>query len=354
MKGDKSYGSPGALLKSELKSRKITQKNFAESVSLMPSQISEIISGKRSISPSVATRFQDFFGIPAKQWLDLQTEFRLNQGCDFEESAFAETLYQYDQYISLKTIFARCDGGKALNNREKVVFLKNQLGIVSVKQLQQSFGFFKKSEKTGLDVRMLNTWTILARYEAQSCEVTGEFDGTKLELIGQELSRVFHKNENTLIRTANVLGRYGVRFCVTRKVELASVDGFSFIENKKPAIVITRRFDRIDNLAFTVLHELCHVCRHLDSDGDQRINIEGYSSEAQKEEYEANAFASNMLIPESIWEKAPAVRPIPHLIQKTYTRWAQEQGLNKWIVLGRIAHDLGIYQMRVDHQRSVQ
>lgn len=350
---NKMYDSPGALLKRELKARQITQKSFAQSISIMPSQLSEIISGKRSISPIVANKFQEFFGVPAKIWLDLQTELRLQQGSDVNDTLSAQTLCQFDEYISLKTLFSRCDGVELLSNREKLDYLLDNFGVDSACRLQQSFGFFKKSEKTGVDVRMLNTWTLLAIRDAKTCAPTGTFDNTKLEQISQELSTIFHKNDNTLMKTANVLGRYGIRFCVTRKVEHAAVDGFSFIEQGIPAIVITRRFDRIDNLAFTVMHELYHVCRHLGFDGDKRISIEGYSAETQKEEYEANSFAVNALIPQSIWETAPAVRPIPHLIQKIYTRWAQDQGLNKWIVLGRIAHDMGVYQMKNDHQRSV-
>ena len=47
------------------------------------------------------------------------------------------------------------------------------------------------------------------------------------------------------------------------------------------------------------------------------------------------------------------MRPIPHVIQREYTRWANKKGYNKWIVLGRIAHDMGLYQMRADDARKV-
>ncbi len=341
------------MLKGELKIRKLTQKQFAEAVSMVQSHVSEIASNKRAITPPVAMKFQEFFDIPAIDWLELQTKFRFSNTEDAEELRATEELQKYDDFISLKTLFSRGGGVRMTSSKKKLEILRDEFGITSSKQLQNYFGFFKKSDKTGQDVRMLNTWTFLARKESRQCIVKGKFDSNKLDEIGGELSCIFHENENTIMRTANALSRYGIGFCVVKKVDHASVDGFSFLEKGIPYIVVTKRFDRIDNLAFTVLHELYHVCRHMTKEGDQRINIDGYSSETQKEEYEANRFAAKTLIPDDLWLEAPEVRLVPQTIQRAYTKWAKEHKLNKWIVLGRVAHDLGVYQLTLDPQRSI-
>lgn len=346
--------SPGALIKAELRKRKMTQKQFAETVGLVPSRVSDIISNRRTITTGVAAKLQDFFDIPAKEWLDMQTNYHLTRKEDAAEMAAAEELYKYDECISLKTLFMRSCGSSFKSSAAKLDFLKKEFGIASLHQLQSCGGFFRKSDKTGLDVRMLNTWTFLARRDSQRCVVTGKFDRGTLEQVTSELFTIFHSNMSVMMRTKDVLAHYGIKFCETPKVDRASVDGFSFIEGGVPAIVVTRRFDRIDNLAFAIMHELYHVYKHLSKDGDQRINIEGYSEETQREENEANEFAVNALIPAEVWKnEAPTVRPIPHVIQREYTRWANKKGYNKWIVLGRIAHDMGLYQMRADNARKV-
>lgn len=346
--------SPGARIKAELKKRKVTQKQFAETVGLVPSHISELISNRRAITAKVAAKLQDFFDIPAKEWLDMQMSYLLTHEEDAAEIVAAEKLYKYDEFISLRTLFMR-SGGKSFEScAAKLSFLKNEFGIVSLNQLQSCEGFFRKSDKTGMDIRMLNTWTFLARRDSQRCVVTGKFDKGTLVQVTSELSTIFHSNMSVMMRTKDVLAHYGIKFCETPKVDRASVDGFSFVDSGVPAIVVTRRFDRIDNLAFAIMHELCHVYKHLSKDGDQRINIEGYSEETQKEENEANEFAVNALIPAEVWKnEAPKVRPIPHIIQREYTRWASKKGYNKWIVLGRIAHDMGLYQMRTDDARKI-
>lgn len=346
--------SPGARIKAELRKRKMTQKQFAETVGLVPSHVSDLISNRRTITIRVASKLQDFFDIPAKEWLDMQTNYRLTHKEDAAEMEAAEELYKYDEWISLKTLFMRSGGNSFENSAAKLYFLKKEFGIVSLHQLQSYGGFFRKSDKTGLDVRMLNTWTFLARRDSQRCVVTGKFDRSTLAQATSELFTIFHSNMSVMMRTKDVLAHYGIKFCETPKVDHASVDGFSFIEGGVPAIVVTRRFDRIDNLAFAIMHELCHVYKHLSKDGDQRINIEGYSEETQREENEANEFAVNALIPAEVWKnEAPTVKPIPHVIQREYTRWANKKGYNKWIVLGRIAHDMGHYQMRADNARKV-
>lgn len=63
---------PGSLLRKELKARGLTQRKFAEEVGMRPSHVSEIVSGKRSVSKAIAVKFQEALGIEAKCWLELQ------------------------------------------------------------------------------------------------------------------------------------------------------------------------------------------------------------------------------------------------------------------------------------------
>ena len=65
------------------------------------------------------------------------------------------------------------------------------------------------------------------------------------------------------------------------------------------------------------------------------------------------AFAANALIPNEEWKNAPKVRVNPALIQRKYTQWANEKGLNKWIVLGRISYETGMYKFRSDESRRI-
>ena len=102
--------------------------------------------------------------------------------------------------------------------------------------------------------------------------------------------------------------------------------------------------DKIDNLAFAVMHELGHIKNH--DNEFCRVNLEDYDHESP-EEKAANAFAANALIPDAIWKKIPEVQLYPAQIQRLYTAWAEQNGYNKWIALGRISHETEIGRARV-------
>lgn len=82
-------------------------------------------------------------------------------------------------------------------------------------------------------------------------------------MLARELNNVFKENKNTVNKTQEVLNKYGIRFLVVNKVGQVPVDGMSFWIGDTPTIVITERIASIDNFAFTTLHEVDHVFKHL-------------------------------------------------------------------------------------------
>lgn len=69
---------PGQLIKDELKERGLSQKRLAEMTGIKASIISETISGKRSVSISMAAALEKVLGIPADVWMNLQTQYNLD------------------------------------------------------------------------------------------------------------------------------------------------------------------------------------------------------------------------------------------------------------------------------------
>ena len=69
---------PGTILQEEIKSRGITQKEFAQVIGLQPSHLSALLHGARNISPQLAARLEKALQIPAHVWLNLQTNYNLD------------------------------------------------------------------------------------------------------------------------------------------------------------------------------------------------------------------------------------------------------------------------------------
>lgn len=92
---------PGEILREEfLMPLEISQARLARDINVPARRISEIVRGKRAITPDTALRLSRFFGMPERFWLNLQSRYdleiekdrlagRLNQ----EITVFAATLY---------------------------------------------------------------------------------------------------------------------------------------------------------------------------------------------------------------------------------------------------------------------
>lgn len=68
---------PGLILKDELEEFAISPTEFARQIDVPPNRISQIISGKRSITGDTALRFGHWFGVDPEFWLNLQAQFEL-------------------------------------------------------------------------------------------------------------------------------------------------------------------------------------------------------------------------------------------------------------------------------------
>src|SRR5215510_12360825 len=70
---------PGDFIKEELEAREWTQADLAEILGRPPRLVSEIINGKRAISPETAKGLGDAFGTAAQFWMNLESAYQLAQ-----------------------------------------------------------------------------------------------------------------------------------------------------------------------------------------------------------------------------------------------------------------------------------
>lgn len=350
---------PGTILKYELEERELSQKDFAVLIGMQKSHVSELIKGKRPMTKSIADRIEEKLGISAISLVNLQTQYdydlKVIEQKDIEEQKALNMLKLYDEILDVKTLLKRACAFVCKTAVEKLSFLRNECKLEKPAELKlESLGMFKKSAKTGQDARMLMTWKILAEKKARIQHVDGKFDRNEENDVVTELVRILHSNHDVENKVKLFLSKHGIAFCIEEKVEKASVDGYSYIEEGIPYIILTKRYDRIDNFAFALMHELGHIYRHYSENNKEicKLSIPDYDNESV-EEREANVYAANALIPKNEWGRIPEVRVNPQTIQRKYTVWAESKGLNKWIVLGRISYETGMYKFKSDDSRKI-
>jgi addiction module HigA family antidote len=70
---------PGQLLKEELDARGMKQIELANELGIAKNVMSEILNGKRNISPEMAVRLEDTLGIKAEFWMNYQMAYEIDK-----------------------------------------------------------------------------------------------------------------------------------------------------------------------------------------------------------------------------------------------------------------------------------
>lgn len=360
---------PADLIKEVLRDRHISQKDFAKLVDIRPSHLNDILNRRRRISDEFALEVEKWLAIPARSLLEMQATFNITEGASQkdevakrEEERAKVLLESFDQFVSVDTLIKKLKL-KRRTAVEKLEILTRVYNLTPEYRFEFNLvadGNFRKSAKNGLDERMIATWILIAKSSVSTIRPKNRFDHNFRKEVCRGVANLLHSNKGNLISDlTNFLDTYGIVFRRVEKVDKASIDGFSFFsDSDTPCIVVTCRYDRIDNLAFTVMHELGHIYLNHTTPAKPRINIDTRSvnDEADadnKTERAADVFASETLIPSSYWNSAPPVPLNPFKIQTIYSEWANKLHLNKWIVLGHVSHVTGMYKFRTDETRKI-
>jgi addiction module HigA family antidote len=70
---------PGVLLKEELNAREMTQQALADQLDIAKNVLSEIITGKRNITATLAIKLEVALKIDAEFWMKLQASYELDK-----------------------------------------------------------------------------------------------------------------------------------------------------------------------------------------------------------------------------------------------------------------------------------
>jgi addiction module HigA family antidote len=68
---------PGRILKRQLKLRSLSANALAIALRTPSGRVTDILNGKRGVSPETAMRLARYFGNSARFWLNLQTAYEL-------------------------------------------------------------------------------------------------------------------------------------------------------------------------------------------------------------------------------------------------------------------------------------
>lgn len=98
----------------------------------------------------------------------------------------------------------------------------------------------------------------------------------------------------------------GIAVIIEARLDQTHLDGAALLDPKgRPEIGLTLRHDRLDNFWFTLLHEIGHVLRHLSAENPALFDSEIDQKKAAAIEQEADRFALDTMISPEAWEQVP-------------------------------------------------
>lgn len=353
---------PGEILNDELKDRGISQQDFSLQTGIAKTILNEIIKGKRSINADVALLIGKALNMDAILWLNLQNNYDLDLANIKQKTQ--SHLEALDQWSAIKDIIPakyfkklKVITGNPVNDIPmiyNIYAVSNTDALIGIYS-KSNYARFRKSEKLEIDKINLIGWLNLVSFEAKKIKMSS-FDSSKKDDLLSELKVIFKKNKNTVELTKATLAKYGIKFIEMPNPEKCAVDGVSFWSDGNPAIGLSIRHKRIDNFAFTVLHELGHIYLHLvNNNNAEFIDLDKEDAESpygnSKEEKEANNFSSDVLIETTKWKEFLAANLINN--QFLVEDFAHKVGTHPAIVYGRFSKETGNYMIKTNIDKKL-
>lgn len=341
----------GQVLKAELQARNLTQADLAEIIQRPTKTVNQIISGKLGITPDTAMQLSQALGITAETWLNLQSRYQLSQleANKYDDIPQRAALYQN---YPIKDMIKRgwITAGKSFEELEKAV--KEFFHIADINDSPQ-FSFSAKQNIAAYQQPISGTnlaWLYRVKQLASEQLTTGKFSQASIKQAITELSSLLLSAEE-IRHVPKILSACGIRFVIVESLPNSKLDAACFwLDNQKPVIGMTLRYDRIDNFWFTLRHELEHV---LNGDGKKQVildeDVGTYTDDISESERIANAAAADFCVP-AIKLDSYIVRVGTYIFSdKKVIAFAGVNKIHPGLVVGQLHNRTGKYQQLRKH-----
>ena len=346
---------PGDFIKDELDARGWTQAVLAEVMGRPLQFVNELISGRKSVTAETAIGLGAAFGTSAELWLNLDSAYRLwlqreknakvgRRAEDVVKRGRLYTLAPVKEMVKRRWIEA-ADSADALENRLNEFY--------GVKVLEEEFSLpmaAKKSTSYGVTTPEQKAWVCRARHLARAVPAA-KFDHNVFVKGLDDLHKLV-THDAAVRHVPRLLSDLGVRFVVVEHLPSSRIDGAAFwLANEQPVVVVSMRYDRIDNFWFTLSHELAHVLHRDDESLDDNLVGEGATPTDAKPEVEqrADTWACNYLVPADEIEKF-VLRVRPYFSKAKINQFANRVKIHPGIIVGQLQRRWG---MPYSHNREM-
>lgn len=302
-------------------------------------KVSEVLSGKRPITMSMARALHSHLGIPADVLLQESGASLPDALPDFEWTRFP-----------LKAMVKAGWLPNVANLRDRAEELIGGLMERAGGRALAAAPLYRKNDSRRINAKTdeyaLRAWCWQVMAQARRNEPSAEY---QTGVIDPQLLRHmanFSLLPNGPVQAKEFLAQRGICLEYVKHLPKTHLDGavLSLLDGR-PVIGVTLRYDRIDNFWFTLLHELAHVGLHLDPNEDGEGFVDDHTlrgMETGSTEEDADQWAQDALIPPEVWGDGLILEDAGPMEVMQMALTAQ---VHPAIVAGRIRYESGNYRL---------
>ena len=345
------YGSsPGTTLRETLERLGLSQSDLAERTGRPKKTINEIVQGKAAITPETALQFERVLGIDASFWNNLERSYRVAQARRDERASLGEYL-SWLETLPVKEMVKR---GWIKPHKDRIELVREVLTFFSVAfpgawddvwAEARKATALRQGQSRQVDFGTVAVWLRKGEIEARklSCR---PYDEEKLRAALaylRTLTTLTAEEFCAEIRKRCAAAGVAVVF-VPELPRLRIFGAARWLSSDKALIQLSLYYKREDQLWFSFFHEAAHILLH----GRRDIFVDLDTSAIDRQEVEANRFASDHLIPANAYA-AFAARG--NFSASAVLQFAKHVGISPGIVVGRLQHDKQIEFNQLTHLR---
>ena len=301
---------PGHILLEEIKSRHMSQVEFAERTGITPKHMSEIVNGKADVTPEVAMLLESATGTPARMWMTLQMQYDEIQARQKAEECLdkdveAVKLFPYNEIQKIWSFLPN-----TRKPRERVVALRQFFCVSSLSLFVEnidsnrftiSASAFRTTGQSAcreIDRYALASWVQIGQLQAAKGEIEYTYNQTKLKKMAKQIPEISAMPDLVVAwsKIKQGLTLCGVKVVLVPYISRTYVNGAVYWEDETPVIVLNAKSSYWDSFIFTLLHEIGHILMHGKYYSSLSFDETHVQQTNNNEETEADQFSLNTLI----------------------------------------------------------
>ena len=220
---------PGETIKEVLEEKQMNQEELAIRTGFSPKHVSEVVNGKKGISPSFAKSLEYVFGIPASFWINLQgiydkelLEYKEQVEIDENEVNIIKQLKELIKYAEKLEIIK-----KTKNEISQIIELRNICNFTNltyINKLCTSAVAFRKSQTIETNLYVLYVWLRICELIAEKIKIENEYNEEKLRANISNIKKCMFLEVNDAMRElTKIFAECGIVFRVVENFTGAPV-----------------------------------------------------------------------------------------------------------------------------------